>query len=119
MANTVFNFKNGYEDIKVSACDFLMPDDEVANFINNEAISGKFSFEYGTWDFDGFDDDEEDMVFINFQGNDPRKTLKVEVSNTSEYFSYWCAIARSEAVITDFELITDEMERHTILRIKG
>ena len=37
-------------------------------------------------DFDGFDD-EEDMVFINFQGTDPRKTLKVEVSNTSEYFS--------------------------------
>lgn len=116
--NYEVNFKNGYEDIKVSACDFLMPDDEVANFINNEAISGKFIFEYGTWDLDGFDD-EEDMVFINFQSIDPLKTLKVEVSNTSEYFSYWCAIARSEAVITDFELLTDEMERHTILRIKG
>lgn len=118
MANTVFNFKNGYEEIKVSACDFLMPVDEVANFINNEAISGKFIFEYGTWDLDGFDD-EEDMVFINFQSIDPRNTLKVEVSNTSKYFSHWCAIAQSEAVITDFELLTDEMERHTILRIKG
>lgn len=110
-------FEDGYKNAKVEVdrdysfdYGFTYDVDEIVDFINTEATSGKMEFWEGNGDFDDgeIDDYFEDEIVTLFTNADNTKVVKVKFRNArwkdeTEY-DFWADLAKKKAEIFGFRL---------------